>query len=187
MSDKALTDEPPTPVPPPSAPAITHRTSSRTKLTFPGIANLFVGLKRAQSRASINAAKAGIVHSDSGEAPITHAALETDGGVSPRQVPIEQEDVFVCAGGVDTVKLVRLVRETVLQSAVAIGANVLVNERWSCDIHEPKRGDGNYRAHIRYTASAARSSKPDPRKPVALENAKSVPGLMTVVQRHSRI
>lgn len=223
MSEKALTDGPPTPVPPPSAPALTQRTSSRTRLTFPGVASIFVGLKRAQSRASLKAAKAGDVHSDSGDAPITHAGFASDGAVSPRQVPINREDMFVCAGGVDTVKLVRLARESLLQSAVAIGANVLLNERyafpspplaghvmtwiacrWACDIHEPKRGDGNYRVHVssvaplarpllisqrlkvRYTASAARSNKPDLRKPVALENAKGVPGLMTVVQRQSR-
>ena len=36
---------------------------------------------------------------------------------------------------------------------------------------------------IVYTANAARSDKRDPQRPVALENVRDVPGLMTIVDR----
>ena len=38
-------------------------------------------------------------------------------------------------------------------------------------------------SQIRYSATAARSARKDPRQPIALEAAKSVPGLMTIVSR----
>ena len=36
---------------------------------------------------------------------------------------------------------------------------------------------------ITYRANAARSDRRDPQRPVAIENAKDVPGLMTILNR----
>jgi hypothetical protein len=89
----------------------------------------------------------------------------------------------VCANAVDAAKLLRLSRDTLLERAQTLGANVLVDESWSCTIQSPKSRSDNYRAQVHYTAAAARASKDDPRKPIALEQAKSVAGLMTIVSR----
>jgi hypothetical protein len=73
--------------------------------------------------------------------------------------------------------------------------------RWSVTISSPKyRNDGTVRVHvrpfphllyfkslmssqIRYSAHAARSERCDPRRPVALDKAISIPGLMTILER----
>ncbi len=51
--------------------------------------------------------------------------------------------------------------------------------------HQLSRGGRHTDAYsqIHYSAQAARSNKPDPQHPVALQNAKGVPGLMTIVSR----
>ena len=36
---------------------------------------------------------------------------------------------------------------------------------------------------VRYSARGARSERGDPQRPVALENARDVPGLMTIMNR----
>ena len=56
------------------------------------------------------------------------------------------------------------------------------NPRWSCKVRGPK--SGIYRVHIEYAACPARSFKAsDPGRPVALSNARGIPGLMTVIER----
>lgn len=130
MSEKATSDGPPTPVPPPLSPPRIRTSLSRTKLTFPGVANLFVSLKRAQVRgAAAAAAKPHHIVSTSGDEPLTHPALAPEEAVSPRQVELSREDTFVCTGGVDAAKLVRVVRDNLLQNAISVGANVLIKEQ----------------------------------------------------------
>ncbi|EIW78542.1 hypothetical protein CONPUDRAFT_60488 [Coniophora puteana RWD-64-598 SS2] len=123
-------------------------------------------------------------------APQTHPCFAHDvdltSAMQPqRRVPLVHGDTFVCTGGVDVPRLLRASRASLLDKASLLGANVLVDESWTCTIRQPKmRRDGTYRVQVRYNASASRSNTtPDPQRPVALDKAKSVPGLMTILQR----
>lgn len=78
---------------------------------------------------------------------------------------------------------------------------LLLFYRWSCTICGPKhRNDGTFKVTVRvslypflkgadifsqvsYTATAARTKLADPGNPVAIERAKGVPGLMTILDR----
>jgi hypothetical protein len=94
------------------------------------------------------------------------------------------QDQFICLGAVDLAKLLRACRATLYNNAENLGANVLIEEQWSAKISTPKhRNDGTFRVHIRYSASAARSEKCDSHRPVALDQAKGIPGLMTILER----
>jgi len=94
------------------------------------------------------------------------------------------QDQFICLGAVDLPKLLRACRATLYDNAQNLGANVLIDEHWSATIYGPKhRTDSTFRVHIHYSASAARSEKCDPRRPVALDQAKGIPGLMTILER----
>ncbi|KAI0074445.1 hypothetical protein K474DRAFT_1685720 [Panus rudis PR-1116 ss-1] len=161
---------------------------------LPHVANILVKMRRHSRRSSPistppltppRSAKAHHIESSSGPEPQTHPSLRGDNaGVSVRKVPLIQEARYVCADAVDVVKLVRAVRAELYEKAEAIGANVLVDEQWTCTICGPRhRRDGTFKVFVRYSASAARASVPDPQRPVALENAKGVPGLMTVISR----
>lgn len=120
--------------------------------------------------------------SSSGPHPITHSSLS--GAASTTRVHISRDDEFICASGVDIPKLLRACRSTLLDRATAIGANVLVDEQWRASIVPPKNpADDPYKVQIRYSASAAKSDKRDPGGPVALDQAISVPGLMTILKR----
>jgi len=95
-----------------------------------------------------------------------------------------QQDQFICVGAVDLAKLLRACRATLYDSAESLGANVLVDEQWDVKICAPKhRNDSTFKVNIRYSASAARSEKCDPHRPVALDQAKGIPGLMTILER----
>jgi len=97
---------------------------------------------------------------------------------------MSREDQFVCASAVDVPKLLRACRSTLLDQARTIGANVLVEEQWCTSIIPPKnRAVGPYKVQVQYSANAARSDKRDPGNPVALEQSKGVPGLMTILKR----
>ncbi|TCD71924.1 hypothetical protein EIP91_000056 [Steccherinum ochraceum] len=141
-------------------------------LRLPDVANLLVKIRRVQSRAQA-------IESSSGEGPRTHFGLEL---TCERKVPLYEEGRFVCRDGVDAAKLLRAVRSFLYEKAESIGANVLVDEQWSCAISGPRRGN-TYRVLIRYSASASRSSTPDPQRPVGLENIRNVDGLMTILSR----
>ncbi|KAM5534018.1 hypothetical protein V8D89_012341 [Ganoderma adspersum] len=122
--------------------------------------------------------------SASGPEPLTHPALRDEDAVSPRKVPLGEDTTFVCCDGVDVAKLLRAVRGSLHQKALEIGANVLVDEQWSCTICGPRhRSDGTFRVYVHYAARGARSERGNPQRPVALENARDVPGLMTIVNR----
>jgi hypothetical protein len=142
------------------------------------VANIFIKLRRTREKS-----KSHHIDSSSGE-PQTHPSLTGDGVTCAERVDIELNENYVCVGAVDVVKLLRCSRTKLFEKASFWNANVLIDEQWDCTICGPKhRRDGTFRVHIRYSASASRSSRPDPQKPVALEKAKSVPGLMTVLPR----
>lgn len=147
-------------------------------LKMADVANLFVRLRRAQARAA-----AQHIDSTSGDWPLTHAALADDVAMSPRKVPLVQEDTFVCKDGVDVAKLLRLARAALYEEAQVIGANVLVDEQWTCRICLHRNDPRMFTVHIRYSASASRSQKRDPQQPIALDCARSIPGLMTILDR----
>ncbi|KAI0822984.1 hypothetical protein BC628DRAFT_1326089 [Trametes gibbosa] len=146
-------------------------------LSMSNVANIFVKMRRNRSKA-----KSHHIDSSSGDEPQTHPALQ--GAVSLEKIPLEQRETFVCRDGVDATKLVRVVRGALYQKAQTYGANVLVDERWTCTICGPRhRADGTFKVEVHYAASAARSDKRDPQRPVALDSARSVPGLMTILSR----
>ncbi|KAJ8469107.1 hypothetical protein ONZ51_g9206 [Trametes cubensis] len=146
-------------------------------LSVSNVANLFVKMRRHRSKA-----KSHHIESTSGDSPQTHPSLE--GAASAEKIPLEKNETFVCRDGVDTTKLLRAVRGALLEKAQTFGGNVLVDERWSCTICGPRhRSDGTFRVYIHYSANAARSAKRDPQRPVALDKARGVPGLMTILNR----
>ncbi|GJE85512.1 hypothetical protein PsYK624_015910 [Phanerochaete sordida] len=167
---------------PPSSPLMSQQEASSPSpprarpLRLPDVVNLIVKLKRSSNKAK---AQGFPIECASGE-PSTHDVLQGEGVVSARKVPLQEQRRFLCRGGVDAKRLLRTMRATLLEEAQMIGANVLVDEQWTCYIHAPKR-DGIYKVDMCYSASAARSETVDPQQPVALENARGVPGLMTVV------
>lgn len=77
---------------------------------------------------------------------------------------------------------------SLLEKAEFLGGNVLVEESWELTIRIPKDPrHGLYRVRVRYLASASRSSRPDPQKPVALDKVRNIPGLMTILEREEAI
>jgi len=165
-------DEAPSPAPVPTSPVkkTTH---------ISDVASLFIRIRRR--KADFNAQH---VESSSGDIQ-THPALTVSGALSSNRIPIAHTNVFVCMGGVDVPKLLRAVRASLYEKCLAVGANVLVDEQWHCAIREPKKSGDAFRVHITYSASACRcETVPDAQKPVSIERAKCVPGLMTVISRH---
>jgi len=145
-------------------------------LRLPQVTN-FLGKIRSRQKV-----KAHHIESNSGE-PRTHPSI-AENLTSAKRIPLVEDERFVCVDAVDVVKLLRAVRGSLYEKAESIGANALVEEQWSCTICGPKhRKNGSFRVMVRYSAQATRSSHPDPQRPVALENVRSVPGLMTVLSR----
>jgi len=148
--------------------------TSPSRLSLYNIANAFVRIRRFRQDDQIV--------STSGAEPITHPSLSN--AASTHKVSVSREDQFVCASGVDVPKLLRACRSTLLDQARTIGANVLVEEQWSATITPSKnRPDGSYKVQVQYSAHAARSDRRDPGRPVALDQSKGVPGLMTIIKR----
>lgn len=85
------------------------------------VANIFIKMRRAQSKT--------VVESDSGEQPLTHPILQEEGALSVKQIPLAEEEVFICRDGVDVAKLLRAVRGTLYERAQILGANVLSKEQ----------------------------------------------------------
>jgi hypothetical protein len=123
------------------------------------------------------------IESSSGPAR-THACLADlkPTLVGPR---VEHKDEFTCKGGVDAGRLVNLARKGLYSTAKEMGGNVLLEEKWDCEIRHPRyqRRD-QFKVTIHYSATVARSYKPDAQKPVEIEAAKGIKGLMTVIDRH---
>ncbi|KAG7094745.1 hypothetical protein E1B28_005562 [Marasmius oreades] len=122
------------------------------------------------------------IESTSGEEPISHPGL-SESLASPQKASIIHRDTFMCSGGVNLARLLGMTRQTILERAEEAGANCLVEEKWKCVITGPRRPRGAYKVHIHYSAFAAKSKESDPHKPVALDNAQGVPGLMTILER----
>ncbi|OJT14029.1 hypothetical protein TRAPUB_9419 [Trametes pubescens] len=170
---------------PPPSPLLARSSSTSSSsnhlmpLSVSNVANLFVRMRRHRSKA-----KAHHIESTSGDAPQTHTALQGVISAETEKIHLEQDETFICRDGVDTTKLLRAVRGALYQKAQTYGANVLVDEQWTCTICGPRhRSDGSFKVYVHYSASAARSDKRDPQRPVALDQARSVPGLMTIISR----
>ncbi|KAJ7029263.1 hypothetical protein C8F04DRAFT_957461 [Mycena alexandri] len=156
--------------------------SNRTPLGIANVANIFIKMRRASDQVK----KPWDVESSSGEHPQSHPGV-LEAVRDPERAPLRQQDTFLCDGAVNLVQLLRATRNALMELAAGLdGANVLVDEQWSCTIHGPKqRPNRTFKVQIMYTASAARSDCPDPHRPIALDKAKSasVPGLMTITKR----
>jgi len=161
-------------------------------LTFPNLVNIFVKMQRLRRKAIADAPdsprsvqekeKGHHIRSISGDGPQNHHSLADI--PSEPGLKLRREDFFVCANGVDIPKLLRATRASLLDEAISIGGNALVQEEWSSTICGPKnRRSGYFHVKISYSAVAVSSSTRDPGRPVAQHKAKSVPGLMTIVQR----
>ncbi|KAG6377616.1 hypothetical protein JVT61DRAFT_15434 [Boletus reticuloceps] len=92
----------------------------RVTLTVSTVANAFIKFRRARHDALDFAS--GL--------PITHPTLCGEDATCRRRVPLEHADRYVCKGAVDVTKLLRGSRASLLEKAVLIGANVLVEERY---------------------------------------------------------
>jgi len=139
-------------------------------------------VKMRRGASGTSKTKAHHIESNSGE-PKTHPSV-ANSIISEKRIPLMQEERYVCMDAVDVVKLLRAVRASLYEKAESYGANVLVDEQWSCTICGPKhRKNGSFRVVLHYSANATRSSQPDPQRPVSLEDVRGVPGLMTVLSR----
>jgi len=117
----------------------------------------------------------------------THYTLEKTAPmkVGPRVAHTEE---FRCKGGVDARRLVDLSRKGLFSIAKIMGGNVLLEEQWDCIIrHSTLRKRGEFKVIVHYSATVARSVWPDAQKPVEIEAAKGISGLMTVLDRHAEI
>lgn len=99
--------------------------SGTRTLSFPHVVDMFVKLRRLQKSAKLHH-----IDSSSGPDPITHADLSPGGddATPKRRARMEVEDSFVCADGVDVVKLLRASRAVLLERAAMLHANALVDE-----------------------------------------------------------
>ncbi|KAL1744891.1 hypothetical protein HDZ31DRAFT_63693 [Schizophyllum fasciatum] len=161
--------------------------SAPPSLGIANVANIFVRMRRARARAAVASGASTPCGPlcDSGPQPQSHPGL-VEAMVTPRREPLDTRQTYVCSGGVNAPVLLRAARCKLLDDVRELGANALVDERWSIDVHEPKtRSHGTYKVHVTYRAIAIRSNAADPGRPVALEKAKSIPGLMTIVRRES--
>lgn len=145
-----------------------------------GVANLFTKMRRFEDR-SISTDELELSSGD----PKTHPNV-AESAKDQNKIPVEQTDNFVCAGGVNISTLLRLTRIALMEHAEReLGANSVVDEQWECTISKPKSvQSGKYKVLVRYTACATKSSVSDCRCPVALDQAKSIPGLMSILQRN---
>ncbi|KAG1749694.1 uncharacterized protein EDB91DRAFT_1046467 [Suillus paluster] len=101
--------------------------------------------------------------------------------VGPR---VEHKDEFTCKGGVDAGRLVNLARKGLYSTAKEMGGNVLLEEKWDCEIRHPRsQCRDQFKVTIHYSATVARSFCPDAQKPVEIQAAKGIKGLMTVIDR----
>ncbi|OAX39004.1 hypothetical protein K503DRAFT_740278 [Rhizopogon vinicolor AM-OR11-026] len=102
--------------------------------------------------------------------------------VGPR---VEHKDEFICKGGVDAGRLLNLARKGLYSTATKMGGNVLLEEKWDCEIRYPRsQCRDQFKVTIHYSATVARSYRPDSQKPVEIQAAKGIKGLMTVIDRH---
>jgi hypothetical protein len=144
-----------------------------------GVANLFIRIRRFEDAVLNNNQEV----MSSGE-PQTHPGL-AEACKNQEQATVELTDNFVCVGGVNVTTLLRATRMSLLEHVEPLGANALLNEQWECKIAKPKpTHKGPYKVRVHYSACAAKSPMADPHRPVNLDKAKNVPGLMTIIRRN---
>ncbi|KAF8527322.1 hypothetical protein JB92DRAFT_2698577 [Gautieria morchelliformis] len=118
----------------------------------------------------------------SGPSRKTHSTLSTC--TNQRRGTIEHHDVYVCSNAVNAPRLVALTREAMDAQVQRWGGNAMVDESWSYTIQQRKSNHGNsFKVSVKYRGVVAQCERPDPHYPVALEEAKGIPGLMTVISR----
>ncbi|CAK5274762.1 unnamed protein product [Mycena citricolor] len=150
----------------------------RANLGIADAASLFLRMRPRQVK------KPHHIESSSGLQPLSHSQV-VEGAQDAWRSTVRRADVFICEGGVNVVQLLRVAREDLLEDAGVMGGNALVDERWDCTICGPKhRRNGFFKVEIAYSASAMRSSTSDPHRPVAVAQARGVPGLMSVIKRN---
>ncbi|KAI0266533.1 hypothetical protein BC834DRAFT_969545 [Gloeopeniophorella convolvens] len=113
-------------------------------------------------------------------APRTHAVLRQ---CAQTRAPhaLAHTKRFVCADAVNAEMLLRFTRNELLLRAQRVNRAVtaLVDEEWSYTIQQTKGGD--YHVQVSYSACPAQCENADPRKPVALNHATNIPGLMRII------
>ncbi|KAF9525051.1 hypothetical protein CPB83DRAFT_566046 [Crepidotus variabilis] len=152
----------------------------RSRLDIAGVSNLFVRVRRLEQRALRRNTMSVLTSGD----PKTHTVISSNENQGAC-LPVEYVNQYVCTGGVNVAPLLRATRTSLLGRVEVLGANALMDEQWECTIYGPKHntGNGTYTVQVRYLASATKSAVCDPCRPVALEQAKGIPGLMTIVKR----
>lgn len=173
----------PNSTPPNSPSSSSQQKKKQHRLSMAGIAKLFIKIRRFEDKA-LNTNNTDELELTSGD-PKTHPNV-AESSKDQNKIPVEQNDYFVCVGGVNLITLLRITRITLMEQVErALGANSVVDEHWECTISGPKPvQSGRYKVLIRYTASATISSVPDCRRPVALDQAKCIPGLMSILKRN---
>ncbi|KAF8802230.1 hypothetical protein BYT27DRAFT_7113345 [Phlegmacium glaucopus] len=158
----------------------TSSPSKKHRLSIAGVTSLFVKIRRLEEKA----VSADDLELTSGD-PKTHPNV-AESAKDQGKILVEQTDLFVCAGGVNLPTLLRITRIALMEHVERqLGANSVVNERWECTISGQKPVHARtYKVQIRYSASATMSSVPDCRRPVALDQATSIPGLMSILKRN---
>ncbi|KAF7306073.1 hypothetical protein HMN09_00762200 [Mycena chlorophos] len=163
------------PSPPPSP-----TKQRRPPLGIANVANIFVRMRRASESAKSKSSKSWHIQSSSGSEPQSHPAVLE--GASEEREPVEHRDVFICADAVNVGQLLRATRNALMEDAESMGANALVDEHWEVTICGPKhRRNGSFKVEVSYSGAATHSEQPDPHRPVALDKAQGVPGLMTCI------
>ncbi|CAA7264297.1 unnamed protein product [Cyclocybe aegerita] len=161
----------------------TTASPKKHRLGMAGVANLFIRMRRLEDRSKTSSAKRNHIVVDSGE-PQTHPTIANN-VKEEQQIAVEFTENYVCAGGVNVATLVRATRSELLGRVEGLGANTLADEQWACTISGPKPApNGTYKVQVRYTAAATKSVARDPCRPVAMDKAKGIPGLMTIVRRN---
>ncbi|TFK25133.1 hypothetical protein FA15DRAFT_591135 [Coprinopsis marcescibilis] len=121
----------------------------------------------------------------SGKYPSTHRGVAGTLESRFHPVPLQYSCMFMCIGGVDLAILLRETRSALIErmfSNLPVCANTLIEEHWRASICGPK--NEVYHVFIVYSGKAAQSTTSDPRQPVGLDQAKGIPGIMSVVRRN---
>ncbi|KIY70693.1 hypothetical protein CYLTODRAFT_419517 [Cylindrobasidium torrendii FP15055 ss-10] len=163
---------------------LTSPTQASSRLHMADVGSLLIKLGRVRNSAK---AKAHQVSLSSGPSPISHDCNAANH--SEREEPVQLKDTYVCHGGVNSKTLLRATRGSLLEAVEAAGANALVNEVWTLTISGPKysrrKDSETFKVKITYSASAVHcAGSDDPHQPVALSNAKNIPGLMAISRRN---
>ena len=153
-------------------------------LSFPAVADLFIKLRRVQTKAkktrasreaNANGDSTGDILSgekgkqrvkpnhaefSSGPVLLTHPVIvpeddktSMDGVEVVKRARLTIRDTYDCSGGVDSIRLLRASRSSLLEKAEMFQTNALVEEEWSCCISTPRKGGNgvHYRVQVSLT------------------------------------